>query len=143
MQAGARVALHRPGGVVGQKIDLARGERLEADRRREGHEFHLRGIAENGRRDGATDIGVEPLERAILIRLAEARQVRVDAADQLIARLHRFERRGLRGRARDGRCADREEEGGRKSGETAENAAEEMAIRGFHGNSLVGSMCLQ
>ena len=62
-----RLPPHRPGRVAGQKVDLAVGERLEPGVGGERNELDLVRIAENGGRDGAAEIDVEPAPCAAFV----------------------------------------------------------------------------
>ncbi len=86
--APARVAADGPGRVADEDVDLTGLEGRTALVGGQGAELHGLGVAENGGRDGAAEVGVEADGVAALVEEAEARQAAVDAADELAAVLH-------------------------------------------------------
>ena len=128
------VARQRPGGVARQHVDFAGLQRREAVLGRQRHELDLGRIVEDGRRDRAADIDVEPGPVALVVGRREARQALADAAGQHAPVLDRLEglRRGGLGR----------ETGGKSKGKNQRYA--------FHGQGLsrvvrerlfIGSAC--
>ena len=98
-QAEAGLPRQRPAGVADKDVDLAGLERGEPGLRGHRDPFHLIGVAEHGRRDGAAIIGVDPAHRAGAVEHREAGDFAAGAAQHLPARPHRVQRRrsaGLR-----------------------------------------------
>ena len=85
------VAADRPGRVADEDVDLAGLEGRTALVGVDGAELDGVGIAEDGGRDGAAEVGVEAGVLAALVEEAEARQAAIDAADELTALLDRGE----------------------------------------------------
>ena len=85
--APAGVAADRPGGVADQDVNLAGLERRTALVGGEGTELDRFGVAEDGGRHGAAEVGVEAGVLAALVEEAEAGQAAVHAADERAAGL--------------------------------------------------------
>ena len=86
------VAAEGPGGVPGQHVDLARGERGEAGLAGGRDEFDCRRVAENGGGDGAADGDVEALPVAVGVGRGKADQTGGHATVQRATRLDVVER---------------------------------------------------
>src|SRR3954468_1274091 len=107
VQANARVARKRPGGIAREDVDLARLHRGEALLRGERREAYFSGIAEHGGGDGAAEVDVDAAPDAFGIGLRESGQPGVDAA------LHEaFLAHGVEGRLCGGAGAHEHQRGG-------------------------------
>ena len=103
-QADAVAAQKSLGGVAEQHIDLARLQGGEAVLRGERHEAQLGCIAEHGGGDGAAVIGIQAAIFAAAIGGGEAGEALADAADELAAGAHGFQRGGPGGAGPAGQC---------------------------------------
>ena len=91
VQAERGIARQRPGGVARQHVDLARLQRGEALLRVQRHELDLGAVTQHGGGNGAADVDVQTGPVALAVGCRETGQTRVDAANQLAARLDRIQ----------------------------------------------------
>ena len=105
------VARHRPGGVAGEHVDLARLQRGEAVLRGQRRELDLGRVVEDRRRDRPAEIDVEAGPAPLRVRQPEAGEHTVRSAVEHAPLLDRVEglsrcRRGGNRQGRRKRCAD-------------------------------------